>query len=73
MITDIVICNPFWFFNNLNNIKVKCFSKFKTFIDKSAAEREVIIFSAGKIGYQVELTLPELSKVIEYSLEDLTV
>ena len=46
---------------------------FKTFIDKSADEREVIIFSAGKIGYQVELTLPELSKVIEYSLEDLTV
>ena len=45
---------------------------FKTFIDKSADEREVIIFSAGKIGYQVELTLPELSKVLEYSLEDLT-
>ena len=45
---------------------------FKTFIDKSADEREVIIFSAGKIGYQVELTLPELAKVINYSLEDLT-
>ena len=45
---------------------------FKTFIDKSAAEREVIIFSAGKIGYQVELTLTELSKAINYSLEDLT-
>jgi len=45
---------------------------FKTFIDKSADEREVIIFSAGKIGYQVELTLPELAKVLEYSLEDLT-
>ena len=45
---------------------------FKTFIDKSASEREVIIFSAGKIGYQVELTLPELAKVIDYSLEDLT-
>ena len=45
---------------------------FKTFIDKSADEREVIIFSAGKIGYQIELTLPELTKVIDYSLEDLT-
>ena len=45
---------------------------FKTFIDKSAAEREVIIFSAGKIGYQVELALTELSKAINYSLEDLT-
>ena len=45
---------------------------FKTFIDKSADEREVIIFSAGKIGYQVELMLTELSKAINYSLEDLT-
>ena len=44
----------------------------KTFIDKSADEREVIIFSAGKIGYQVELMLTELSKAINYSLEDLT-
>ena len=46
---------------------------FKTFIDKSVKDRKVIIFSAGKIGYQVDLTLSELSKVIEYSLEDLTV
>ena len=46
---------------------------FKTFIDKSAKDRKVIIFSAGKIGYQVELTLTELSKVIDYTLEDITV
>ena len=46
---------------------------FKTFIDKSAENRDVIIFSAGKIGYQVEIRLSELSKVLEFSLEDLTV
>ena len=46
---------------------------FKTFIDKSAENRDVIIFSAGKIGYQVEIRLLELSKVLEFSLEDLTV
>ncbi|MGP1403205.1 MAG: Cys-tRNA(Pro) deacylase [Catonella sp.] len=46
---------------------------FKTFIDISAESREKIIFSAGKIGYQVEMKLFELSKVLEFSLEDLTV
>ena len=46
---------------------------FKTFIDKSAENRDVIIFSAGKIGYQVEIRLSELSKVLEFSLEELTV
>lgn len=46
---------------------------FKTFIDMSAESRDKIIFSAGKIGYQVEIRLSELSKVLEFSLEDLTV
>ena len=46
---------------------------FKTFIDKSAENRDVIIFSAGKIGYQVEIRLSELSKVLEFSLEELTI
>lgn len=46
---------------------------FKTFIDISAKSRDKIIFSAGKIGYQVEIRLSELSKVLEFSLEDLTV
>ena len=46
---------------------------FKTFIDKSAEERDAIIFSAGKIGYQVEMKLSELSKVIGFSLDDLTI
>ena len=46
---------------------------FKTFIDKSAVERDAIFFSAGKIGYQVEMKLSEFSKVIDFSLEDLVI
>ena len=41
---------------------------FKTTIDDSAKQFSTIIFSAGKIGYQVEVTLDDLSKVISYSL-----
>lgn len=45
---------------------------FKTVIDESAKNQETIIFSAGKIGYQVELTLEELSKVIPFQLADIS-
>ena len=45
---------------------------FKTVIDKSATSFETFIFSGGKIGYQVEVTLDDLKKVINYSLEDIT-
>ncbi len=44
--------------------------QFKTVIDISAKNNDKIYFSAGKIGYQIETTLEELSKVIDYSLED---
>lgn len=44
---------------------------FTTVIDNSATNFETIIFSAGKIGYQVELTLNDLSKVINYKLENI--
>ena len=44
---------------------------FTTTIDVSAKEQGKIIFSAGKIGYQVEMTLLELSKVIRFSLYDI--
>lgn len=44
---------------------------FVTTIDKSAEDFESIIFSAGKIGYQVEISLEELSKVIRYKLDNL--
>lgn len=47
--------------------------QFITVIDESAASQETIIFSAGKIGYQVEVTLADLAKVIRYSLADVTV
>ena len=46
--------------------------QFKTVIDKSANNFETFIFSGGKIGYQVEVTLDDLKKVIDYSLEDIT-
>jgi len=45
---------------------------FQTVIDKSAEGLEHIIFSGGKIGYQVELTLPELKKVIQFSLAEIS-
>lgn len=44
---------------------------FITTIHESAGNYETIIFSAGKIGYQVEVSLEELSKVIRYSLADI--
>ena len=45
---------------------------FTTVIDKSAEEFESIIFSAGKIGYQVQLSLEDLAKVIKFSTADIT-
>lgn len=44
---------------------------FKTTINESAKDCETIIFSAGKIGYQVEMSLDSLSKVIRFSLADI--
>lgn len=46
---------------------------FTTVIDESASSFETIIFSAGKIGYQVELSLEELKKVIRFNMADITV
>jgi len=43
---------------------------FATVIHKSALELDTIIFSAGRIGYQVELTLDNLKKVISFSIAD---
>lgn len=44
---------------------------FKTIIDISAEEYESIIFSAGKIGYQVEMSMEDLLKVIRFTTADL--
>lgn len=46
---------------------------FKTVIDSSAQNFDMIVFSAGKIGYQVELSLNDLRKVIDFDLYDIKV
>lgn len=46
---------------------------FRTTIDESATTRDRIIFSAGKIGYQIDTNLIELEKVIKFELKDLTI
>lgn len=43
---------------------------FRTIIDKSAGMQDEIIFSAGKIGYQVEISLEELKKALRFELCD---
>ena len=45
---------------------------FTTTIDASAQNFETIIFSAGKIGYQVETSLNNLEKIIRFKLADIT-
>lgn len=45
---------------------------YRTFIDQSAEEFDVICFSAGKIGHQVELSLEDLRRVIPVDSVDLT-
>ena len=45
---------------------------FPTTIDKSAENFSTIIFSAGKIGYQIELSLNDLRKVIKIQTAELT-
>lgn len=45
---------------------------FPTVIDQSAAGFDSIFFSAGKIGYQVELSLSELEKVLPFRLADIS-
>ena len=44
---------------------------FITILDNSAVNFNKIIFSAGKVGYQVELTLNDLKKILSISLADI--
>ena len=44
---------------------------FKVVIEKSAKDFNEIIFSGGKIGYQVEVELKELEKVIDCKFDDI--
>ena len=46
---------------------------FKTVIHQTAADYETIMFSAGKIGYQVELSLADLQRVIPVQVADIIV
>ena len=47
--------------------------QFVTTFHETAARYEHIFFSAGKVGYQVEVHLEDISKLIRYSLADLVV
>ena len=44
--------------------------QFRTTIDISATNFDTILFSGGKIGFQVELSLEELKKVLKFELAD---
>lgn len=46
--------------------------QFETVIDATAQNFETIIFSAGKIGYQVETSLENLKKVLNFKFFDIT-
>lgn len=46
---------------------------FQTTIHETVKELETFCFSGGKIGYQVELSPSDLSKIIRYQLADLIV
>ena len=45
---------------------------FRTTIHNTAQNFDTILFSGGKIGFQVELSLSELEKVIKFELADIT-
>ena len=44
---------------------------FPTVIDASAKNFEKIFFSAGKIGYQVEIKVSDIEKIIKYTFNDI--
>ena len=45
--------------------------QFKTVIHETAQKDDTIMFSAGKIGYQVEMNVQDLSKVIRIEFADI--
>ncbi len=44
---------------------------FKTTFDISILDKDKIYFSGGKIGYQVKLNVKDISKVIEFNIDEL--
>lgn len=47
--------------------------QFPTVIHKTAADYDTILFSAGKIGHQLETSLEVLSRVVKFTLADIIV
>lgn len=45
---------------------------FTVTIDNSAKEFDTIIFNAGKVGYQVQMSLESLNKIISFNIDDIT-
>lgn len=45
--------------------------QFKTVIDSSVNNFDTIFFSAGKIGYQVEVAVKEIEKIVRYELGEI--
>lgn len=45
---------------------------FKTFFDETAMLFDTIFFSAGKIGYQIEISPSDIDKIIPFEYKDLT-
>ena len=45
---------------------------FRTFFDETAMLFDTIFFSAGKIGYQVEMSPSDIDKIIPFEYKDLT-
>lgn len=46
--------------------------QFQTVVDISAQNFETIMFSAGKIGFQVEMKLSDLEKAVKFKINDIT-
>lgn len=44
---------------------------FTVTIDNSAKEFDTIIFNAGKVGYQVQMSLESLNKIISFNIDDI--
>lgn len=47
--------------------------QFPTVIHKTAKDFKTILFSAGKIGHQLEVSLDDLCRAVKFSLEDIVV
>lgn len=47
--------------------------QFPTVVDETILLCETIVFSAGKVGYQVEMTADTLAQMIDYEVADVTV